>query len=33
MIAMREAGVLRLTLDRPEVRNAVNGEVYQTLHR
>jgi methylglutaconyl-CoA hydratase len=33
MIATREAGVLRLTLDRPEVRNAVNGEVYQVLHR
>jgi methylglutaconyl-CoA hydratase len=33
MIATRSGGVLRLTLDRPEVRNAVNGEVYEAMRR
>lgn len=33
MIATRKGGVLRLTFNRPEVRNAVNGEVYAALAR
>lgn len=33
MIAVRQSGVLKLTLDRPEARNAVNGEVYSILAR
>ena len=33
MIVVRQSGVLALTLDRPEARNAVNGEVYSMLAR
>ena len=33
MIVQRQSGVLRLTFDRPEARNAVNAEVYSVLAR
>jgi methylglutaconyl-CoA hydratase len=33
MIVARQDGVLRLTFDRPEARNAVNAEVYSSLAR
>ena len=33
MIIERQSGVLSLTLDRPEARNAVNAEVYSMLAR